>query len=258
MDTSIGVRVDNTSNYVVNKQNILKSVNTIGIFNISSFEDIASKIQIKSSIIPPTPTSANTIGIFNTSQFVNNVGTSKIDIDINWKPTTASIADSDIKLVSSRNITGVAFDGTASIAIPFANIDGLTTALAVKQATINSTTGQPLIIVNGNGETTTSTTLTWTTATNTLNATNIVVSGTGAFTSITTGTATSQLRINNNSILAQGTDPNIPITLQTKGTTSFTITTGTTPNARLTISDTGSVSIGTNTLATVTVTYFTA
>ena len=121
-----------------------------------------------------TPTSANLISVFNATQFVNNTGTSKIDIDVNWKPTTCSIADSAMQLVSSRNIAGVAFNGTTSIAIPFANIDGLTAELATKQATINSTAGQ-LIIGNGNGATTTNAGLTWNGG-NTLNTTNLAVS----------------------------------------------------------------------------------
>ena len=121
-----------------------------------------------------TPTSANLISVFNATQFVNNTGTSKIDIDVNWKPTTCSIADAAMKLVSSRNIAGVAFDGQNSIAIPFANIDGLTAELATKQATINSTAGQ-LIIGNGNGATTTNAGLTWNGG-NTLNTTNLAVS----------------------------------------------------------------------------------
>ena len=79
-----------------------------------------------------------------------------------------------MQLVSSRNIAGVAFNGTTSIAIPFANIDGLTAELATKQATINSTAGQ-LIIGNGNGATTTNAGLTWNGG-NTLNTTNLAVS----------------------------------------------------------------------------------
>ena len=72
--------------------------------------------------------------------------------------------------------------------------------------------------------------------------------------SISVGASTAQLSINGNSITAQGSDLNIPITLQTKGTSSFTINTGATPTVRLTISNLGAVSIGTNTLATGTIT----
>jgi len=126
-----------------------------------------------------TPTSANLIGSFNATQFVNNTGTSKIDIDVNWKPTTCSIADSAMQLVSSRNIAGVAFNGTTSIAIPFANIDGLTAELATKQATINSTAGQ-LIIGNGNGATTINGALTYNS--NLLSTSNLAVSGTASIT----------------------------------------------------------------------------
>ena len=98
-------------------------------------------------------------------------------------------------MATSRNIAGVAFNGSSSIDIPYANlssipttwtttqiptlaitkISGLQGALDAKQATINSTAGH-LIIGNGNGATTTNTGLTWTTATNLLTATNLAVS----------------------------------------------------------------------------------
>ena len=61
------------------------------------------------------------------------------------------------------------------------------------------------------------------------------------------GAATAELLISGNSIVAQGTDANIPLTLQTKGTSSFAINTGATPAARLSITDAGNVGIGTNT-----------
>jgi hypothetical protein len=54
-------------------------------------------------------------------------------------------------------------------------ISGLQNALDAKQVTINSTVGQ-LIIGNSNGATTTSTGLTWTTATNLLTTTNLAIS----------------------------------------------------------------------------------
>jgi hypothetical protein len=57
------------------------------------------------------------------------------------------------------------------------------------------------------------------------------------------GAATAELLISGNSIVAQGSDANIPLTLQTKGTSSFAINTGATPAARLTITDAGAVSI---------------
>jgi hypothetical protein len=58
------------------------------------------------------------------------------------------------------------------------------------------------------------------------------------------GTATAQLSITGNSINAQGSDANIPITITTKGTSSFGIRTGATPTTRLSISELGSVTIG--------------
>ena len=58
------------------------------------------------------------------------------------------------------------------------------------------------------------------------------------------GTATAQLSITGNSINAQGSDANIPITITTKGTGAFGIRTGTTPTTRLSISELGSVTIG--------------
>jgi hypothetical protein len=62
------------------------------------------------------------------------------------------------------------------------------------------------------------------------------------------GAATAELLISGNSIITQGTDANIPLTLQTKGTSSFAINTGTTPTSRLTITDAGNVGIGTITI----------
>ena len=58
------------------------------------------------------------------------------------------------------------------------------------------------------------------------------------------GTATAQLSINGNSIVAQGSDANIPLSFQTKGISSFNILTGATPTTRLSISDLGAVTIG--------------
>jgi hypothetical protein len=60
------------------------------------------------------------------------------------------------------------------------------------------------------------------------------------------GAATAELLISGNSIITQGTDANIPLTLQTKGTSSFAINTGATPTSRLTITDAGNVGIGTS------------
>jgi hypothetical protein len=60
------------------------------------------------------------------------------------------------------------------------------------------------------------------------------------------GAATAELLISGNSIIAQGTDANIPLTLQTKGTSGFAINTGATPTSRLTITEAGNVGIGSN------------
>ena len=61
------------------------------------------------------------------------------------------------------------------------------------------------------------------------------------------GAATAELLISGNSIVTQGSDANIPLTLQTKGTSSFAINTGATPATRLSITDAGNVGIGTST-----------
>ncbi len=58
------------------------------------------------------------------------------------------------------------------------------------------------------------------------------------------GSATAELNINGNSIITQGSDANIPLSFQTKGTSSFSIRTGATPTTRLSITDAGAVSIG--------------
>ena len=70
---------------------------------------------------------------------------------------------------------------------------------------------------------------------------NSVVLGT-----LEVGAATAELLISGNSIITQGTDVNIPLTLQTKGTSSFVINTGATPAARFSITNTGNIGIGTN------------
>ena len=58
------------------------------------------------------------------------------------------------------------------------------------------------------------------------------------------GSATAELLISGSSIITQGSDANIPLSFQTKGTSSFSIRTGTTPTTRLAISELGSVTIG--------------
>jgi hypothetical protein len=68
---------------------------------------------------------------------------------------------------------------------------------------------------------------------------NSSVSGT-----MSIGSATAQLLIGGNSITAQGSDANIPISITTKGTSAFSIRTGTTPTTRLSITDVGLVTIG--------------
>ena len=98
-----------------------------------------------------TMTTTQLSALMKTTQFTNNVGTGKIDIITTWKPTTAGIVDTVLKLVSSKNIVGVAFDGSISIAIPFTNIEGLSSALAGLQAKITSTAGQLIIGNAGQG-----------------------------------------------------------------------------------------------------------
>ena len=58
------------------------------------------------------------------------------------------------------------------------------------------------------------------------------------------GSATAELLISGNAITAQGSDANIPLSFQTKGTSAFSIRTGATPTTRLSITDAGLVSIG--------------
>ena len=67
------------------KQATLTSTNTIGVFNSAHFENVSSAIQIKSS----------------------------------FKPTTTVSADTAVKLASSVNIAGVAFDGSGSIHLDY-------------------------------------------------------------------------------------------------------------------------------------------
>ena len=76
----------------------------------------------------------------------------------------------------------------------------MTTSIATKQATINSTAGQ-LIIGNGNGATTTNTGLTWTNATNLLSTSNLII--TGAITGNTT--------VNGLMIFGAGAQPQLPL-----------------------------------------------
>ena len=78
------------------------------------------------------------------------------------------------------------------------NIEGLTTPLGGKQVTIISTAGQ-LIIGNGDGITTTSTGLTWTSGTSLLTTTNLAVSTQATITQLlTTGQSADMFILRNN------------------------------------------------------------
>jgi hypothetical protein len=113
-----------------------------------------------------TPTSANLISIFNTTDFVNNVGVGKIELSKN----TSNYVFATSNILIGRIIN-------TSNYIESVNTT-LTTAMGLKQNTINSTANQ-IIIGNGNGITTTSGNLTFNSSTNTLSATNITGGGAG-------------------------------------------------------------------------------
>jgi len=114
-----------------------------------------------------TPTSANLISIFNTpNDFVNNVGVGKIELSKN----TSNYVFATSNILIGRVIN-------TSNYIESVNTT-LTTAMGLKQNTINSTANQ-IIIGNGNGITTTSVNLTFNSSTNTLSATNIAGGGAG-------------------------------------------------------------------------------
>jgi hypothetical protein len=122
--------------------------------NLSAGTDIAINTGVNPATIGVSYSSANMIGAFNTTDFVNTA--SKITLSQH----------------TSNYVTRVNTE--------------LTTALAGKQATINSTANQ-IIIGNGNGVTTTNAGLTWTGG-NTLNATNIAGAG-SAITALNMGNA---------------------------------------------------------------------
>jgi len=108
--------------------------------NLSASGDIAINTGVNPATIGVSYTSANLIGAFNTTDFVNTA--SKITLSNNTSNYVARVNSE------------------------------LTTAIAATQPKIISTAGQ-IIIGNGDGLTTTSTGLTWTSGTTTLNATNL-------------------------------------------------------------------------------------
>ena len=88
-------------------------------------------------------------------------------------------AGTGIIINTTVNPATIGVSGLTTTLIPdlaTSKITGLDAALTAKQATIISTAGQ-VIIGNGDGATTTSTGLTWTTGTNLLSATNLTISG---------------------------------------------------------------------------------
>ena len=88
----------------------------------------------------------------------------------------SSLTATLIPALDAAKITTGTFTTALIPALATSKITGLDAALTAKQATIISTAGQ-LIIGNGDGLTTTSTGLSWTTGTNILSATNLTISG---------------------------------------------------------------------------------
>jgi hypothetical protein len=154
------------------KQATLTSTNLIGIFNTTQFEDVATKIQIKSSVIPAaqvqTDWNATTgMGVLLnkpailTTTDINNTSNYVLRLDGHTSNYVARI----------NTALGVRVDNTSNY-VARVNTE-LLTSMGTLQPSINSTAGQ-LIIGNGNGFTTTSTGLTWAGGTtNKLTATNI-------------------------------------------------------------------------------------
>jgi hypothetical protein len=145
--TIIATNNTNGSNYVQSTSNIL-----INRYNTQVFA---------TAQIPSLDAAKITSGTFTTAQ-IPSLDAAKI--------TSGTFATAQIPSLDAAKIT----TGTFATS----QITGLDTALAAKQATINSTANQ-LIIGNGNGATTTSTGLTFNTSTSTLTATNFVGNGSG-------------------------------------------------------------------------------
>ena len=104
-----------------------------GGITISANNEISATAQ--------TPTSASLVAILNASQFVNNVQSSRVDIASGYKPSSAGTADT---LTTSRNIAGVAFNGSENINIPYANLTNKLTAgsgITISDNVISSSSG---------------------------------------------------------------------------------------------------------------------
>jgi len=74
-----------------------------------------------------TPVSVDLINSMNTSHFTNNLTTGKIDISSSY------VAPNATKLATARNISGVSFDGTANIDIPYSGLTSVPTTWSVSQ-----------------------------------------------------------------------------------------------------------------------------
>jgi hypothetical protein len=100
-----------------------------------------------------TPTSANTIGIFNSSQFENV--SSAIQIKSSWKPSGVVLADTATILATSRTIAGVAFNGSADIAIDYFGLNNKPISLIPSTTNLQLSSGYNLLIPDKLGVATT-------------------------------------------------------------------------------------------------------
>jgi len=157
-------RVDISSTYVAPKATILEtSRNIAGVgfdgsgaiaipYDNLTFKPTAGTnitITAGSSTLSPiinatsqAPTSASLVGILNTTQFTNNTGTSRVDISSTYTAPKATI------LETSRNIAGVAFNGSGPIDIPYFNTTFKPTVGNGLAITTGSATASPNITLN--------------------------------------------------------------------------------------------------------------